>query len=105
MGLNKFLIFLQGGKQVGFCLKESMAEIGAEFKKGLRGRAVFLIALLFLACGIVSAQEDLEQVIYKGNEATKDSKFGSSTRIISFLKHSGELLSKPVWPVRYLFIF
>ncbi|XP_057773060.1 sulfite exporter TauE/SafE family protein 3-like isoform X2 [Salvia miltiorrhiza] len=72
-----------------------MAEIGAECKKGLRGKAVILIALLVLACGIVSAQEDLEQVTTKGNGPSES---GYSTRIISFLKQSGDLLSKPVWP-------
>lgn len=79
-----------------------MAEIGAEFNKGLRGRAVVLIALLVLAFGIVSAQE---QVIYKGNGATEYSQSGYSTRIISFLKDTRDLLSKPVWPVRYTSVY
>lgn len=66
-------------------------------------KAVVLIALLVLACGIVSAQEDhLEQVI-KRNGATEYSESGYFTRIISFLKQSRDLLSKPIWPVRYSF--
>lgn len=89
--LRKILdLFTQGGNQVGFFLEEFMA------------KAVFLIALLVLACGIVSAQEDLEQVI-KRNGATEYSESGYFTRIISFLKQSRDMLSKPIWPVRYSF--
>ncbi|KAH6782160.1 Sulfite exporter TauE/SafE family protein [Perilla frutescens var. hirtella] len=75
-----------------------MAEIGAECKKGLRGKAVILIALLVLACGIASAQEDIEQVVYKRNGATEFSESDHFTRIISFLKQTKQMLSKPVWP-------
>ncbi|KAL1551543.1 sulfite exporter TauE/SafE family protein 3-like [Salvia divinorum] len=69
-----------------------MAEIGAECNKGLSGKALIFIALLaFFACGVVSAQENLEQVII-----TKESDY--STRIIRFLKQSRDLLARTVWP-------
>lgn len=74
----------------------------AEAGEALRGKVVILIALLVLACGIVSAQEDLEQVVYKGNGASESGYF---TRIISFLKQSRDLLRKPVWPVRFFYFF
>ena len=79
-----------------------MAEIGAGCNEGLSGKALIFIALLAFACGIVSAQENLEQVIAtKGNGAFESD---YATRIIRFLKQSRELLARTVWPVRCLFI-
>ncbi|XP_042052502.1 sulfite exporter TauE/SafE family protein 3-like [Salvia splendens] len=73
-----------------------MAGIGVGFNKGLSGKALIFIALLAFACGIVSAQENLEQVITtKGNGAFESD---YSTRIIRFLKQSRELLARTVWP-------
>ncbi|KAG6430077.1 hypothetical protein SASPL_108138 [Salvia splendens] len=73
-----------------------MAEIGAGCNKGLSGKALIFIALLAFVCGIVSAQENLEQVITtKGNGAFESD---YSTRIIRFLKQSRELLARTVWP-------
>ncbi|KAK6124991.1 hypothetical protein DH2020_041265 [Rehmannia glutinosa] len=72
-----------------------MAAIGAECRKGLRGTAVIWAGLLVLACAIVSAQEDLEQVISKRNGIIENSYF---TRIISFLQQSRDIFFRHVWP-------
>ncbi|KAL1538352.1 sulfite exporter TauE/SafE family protein 3-like [Salvia divinorum] len=72
-----------------------MAGIRAECDKGLRGKALILIVVLALACGTVSAQENLEQVTTEGHGASESDYF---TRISSFLKQSTGLLARPVWP-------
>lgn len=80
-----------------------MAEIGTKCTKALRGKAVILTGLLVLACGIVSAQEDLKQVISRRNGASGYPESGYFTRIISFLKQSRDILFKHVWPVSLFF--
>ncbi|KAI3455435.1 hypothetical protein Pfo_012098 [Paulownia fortunei] len=75
-----------------------MAEIGAEYRMGLRGKAVILTGLLVLACAVVSAQEDLEQVISRRNGTSENSESVFFTRIISFLQRSRDMLFPHVWP-------
>ncbi|KAG8379959.1 hypothetical protein BUALT_Bualt07G0143800 [Buddleja alternifolia] len=67
-----------------------MAEIGAKWRKDLKGTAVILTGLLVLACAFVSAEKDLEHEISSGDNYY--------TRIISFLQKTKEFLFPHVWP-------
>ncbi|GFP99915.1 hypothetical protein PHJA_002135600 [Phtheirospermum japonicum] len=69
-----------------------MAGIKAEIRKGLIGKkGVILTGLFLLAlCGVVSAQEDLEQIISSENS--------ESTRMINFLQQIMNSISQHIWP-------
>ncbi|EYU21457.1 hypothetical protein ABFS82_09G110600 [Erythranthe guttata] len=75
-----------------------MAEVGAECRKGFRGRkALILTFVILLSCVVaVSSQENLEQVISRTNVAVdRNSEPNYFTRIITFLRG----ISLPhVWP-------
>lgn len=93
-----FLILCRVKNRSGV-LKNLMAKFGAECGKGLRGKAVILTGLLVLACVVVSAQEDLEQVISIRNGTSEESESGYFTRIIGFLQRNMGIIFAHVWPV------
>ncbi|KAL8458264.1 hypothetical protein ACS0TY_035123 [Phlomoides rotata] len=75
-----------------------MAKIGEECRKNLRGKGVILAVLIVLACGIVSAQENIEQVVDRKNGGPEYAESSYFTRIISFLDHSRHMILRHVWP-------